>query len=229
MIRADAIAGLSRRAEELRYVTEHFRDLQGLYFAWFCGGLLALLLLSSSGRISRGHLLIVAACFFALLLAGIPCIRAWYRRYGVVERHDPETQRTWPPSILNERTAPRRFASGLFWMALGIWAIFVGMGLFRSLDAYRGVLNLWIALLFTMPRCFYPAPANGFIQLRRALYIVGSAIIFFTIFSFPFVPAVRHLGMVVPEIVCATLLVLSVYDHWLLGHLLSGRTEAVYE
>jgi hypothetical protein len=231
MAQTDAMVAMGRRGEELKYVTEHFRDLQGLYFAWLWGGMLVLLMLSSSGRISRRHLLIVTASFLALfLLVGIPCIRAWYRRYGVVERRDPEIQSTWPLSILNEKPAPRPRAQGsAALLILASWFLTEGMALFRSTDGYLGVLNLWFALVLTIPRCFfYPTP-NGFIQLRRATYIVGSAVIFFIIFSYPYVPAVRHLGMRVPEIICGTLVALSLYDHWLLRHLLSARTEAAYE
>jgi hypothetical protein len=231
MAQTDAMVAMGRRGEELKYVTEHFRDLQGLYFAWLWGGMLALSMLRSSGRISRGHLLIVIASFLALfLLVGIPCIRAWYRRYGVVERRDPQIRSTWPLSILNEKPAPRPSAQ---WSAplliLASWILIEGIALFRSTDRYLGVLNLWSVLVLTIPRCFfYPTP-NGFIQLRRALYIVGSAVIFFIIFSYPYVPAVRQLGMRVPEIICGTLVVLSLYDNWLLGHLLNALPEAGYE
>jgi hypothetical protein len=225
----DALPATTRRAEELRYVTEHFGDLQGLYFAWLWAGLLLLFVLRAPGRISREYLLIGTVSLFALfLLVGIPSIRARYRRYGVVETRDPQMVQPKPLSILDTSPAPRR-SPGLLWAWLGIFAVFVGAGLFRDLDRYRGALNLWFVLWLTVPKCFYPVPANGFIHLRRFLYIAGSATIFFTILSVPIVPLFHSSRWLLPEIVCATLLVLSLYDHWLLNHLLSARPEVSYE
>lgn len=230
MVHTDTLLASTRRGEELRYVTEHFHDLQGLYFAWFWAGLLFLCFLSSSTQLSRGHILIVAVSIIALFLpVGVPCNHAWYKRYGMVQNRGPEFYPSRPLSILDTNPAPRRRSSGLFWAWLGIWAIFVGTGLFRGLDAHLSALNLWVALWLTVPRCFYPAPANGFIQLLRALYVAGSAAIFFAIFSVPFVPLLHSSKLLLLEIICATLLVLSLYDHWLLNHLLTARPEVSYD
>ncbi|MFY9938324.1 MAG: hypothetical protein WAK33_15705 [Silvibacterium sp.] len=229
MTHTDALPATTHRGEELRYVTEHFHDLQGLYFAWFWAGLLFLCFLSSSTHLSRGHVLIVAVSIIALFLpVGVPCIHAWYKRYGMVQNRAPEISEAKPLSILDTKPAPRR-TPVLFWAWLGIWGVFVGTGLFRGLDAHRSALNLWISLWLTLPRCFYPAPANGFIQLRRALYIAGSAAIFFAILGVPFVPLLHSSKWLLLEIVCTTLLVLSLYDHWLLNHLLSARPEVSYD
>jgi|SRR5271170_4495762 len=223
MTRTDAFPATTRRGEELRYVTEHFHDLQGLYFPWFWAGLLFLGLLSSSTHLSREHTLIIAAGILALFLAiGIPCTHAWYKRYGMVENRALPQAR--PLSILGDNPARRR-TLGLFWTSLGILAVFVGTGLCRGLDSYRSDLNLSVALLPTLTRCFYPAPAKSFVQLRRALYIVGSAAIFLAILCVPFVPFLHSPKWLLLEIVCATLLVLSLYDHWLLNHLLTARPE----
>ena len=61
------------------------------------------------------------------------------------------------------------------------------------------------------------------------LYIAGSAAIFFAILSVPFVPLLHSSKWLLLEIVCTTLLVLSLYDHWLLNHLLSARPEVSYD
>ncbi len=227
MTRTDVLSATTRRGEKLRYVTEHFRDLQGLYFAWLWAGVLFLGLLSSSTRISREHVLIIAAGILALFLGiGIPCTHAWYKRYGMVEnRALPESR---PLTLLGTNPAPRS-SPGLLWALLGVLAVFFGTGLFRGLDSYRGALNLSVALLPTLTRCFYAAPANGSIQLRRVLYIAGSATIFFAILSVPFVPILHSSKWLLLEIVCATLLVLSLYDHWLLNHLLTARPEVSYD
>jgi hypothetical protein len=75
--------------------------------------------------------------------------------------------------------------------------------------------------MFTLPPCCYPTPSSPFIRLRRALYIAGSATIFFTVGSVPFLHPSEWL---VISGICATLLLLSLYDHWLLHHLFHGGT-----
>jgi hypothetical protein len=230
MMQTDIMLATSRRGEELRYVTEHFRDLQGLYFAWFWAGILLLSLLGESMLLSRRHLLIVMVAVIGLSLAvGFPCIRARYKRYGMVESLAPESSHGRPLSILDTTPAPRRYTSGLFWTLLGSSTIFVGAGLFRGLDVYRGGLNLWITLWFTMPKCFYPTPESGVIQLRRALYIAGSATIFLAVGGTPFLGPLHSSRWLVLEIISATLLILSLYDHWLLNRLLTVPPGVSYD
>jgi hypothetical protein len=230
MRQTDTLLATTRRGDELRYVTEHFRDLQGLYLALVWAGLLVLGFLRSSTQLSRVHIVLVAVSIVVLFLSlGVPCIHAWYKRYGMVKSRALEISQSNPLSILEINPAPRLGASGLFWTWLGISIVFVGAGLFRGLDTYRSVLNLWVVLLLTVPKCFYPAPANGFIQLRRALYIAGSATIFFAILNVSFMPLLHLSKWLLLDIVCTTLLILSLYDHWLLSHLLCARPGNSYD
>ena len=105
MVHTDTLLASTRRGEELRYLTEHFHDLQGLYFAWFWAGLLCFL--SSSTQLSRGHILIVALSIIALFLpVGVPCIHAWYKRYGMVQIAAPNSINQgrlvfWTPTLLH--------------------------------------------------------------------------------------------------------------------------------
>lgn len=88
-----------------------------------------------------------------------------------------------------------------------------------SLDPYRGSLNLWTILLYTVPRCFYLAPATIVIRLRRALYIAGGLSIIFWIVSLLFL---HPLKWIVWASLCSTLLLFKLCDHWLLDHLLNN-------
>ncbi len=227
-MQSETLIATTRRGEELRYVTEHFRDLQGLYFASVWAGLLMLVLLCSPTRPSGIHLLFVFGIAALFPLVGVPLAHAWYKRYGMV-KGTPEIQYPRPLSILDTSPPRRRYAPGLVVVMSGIWIVFTGTILFHRLDEYRAALNLWIVLVLTVPRCFYPAPAIPSIQLRRVLYITCSAIIFFSVLSVPFMGPLHSSGWLLLEIVCATLLVLSLYDHWLLSHLLRARPEAFYD
>jgi hypothetical protein len=198
----DALLTSTTRGEELSYVTRHFRDLQGMRMAPAWAALLLLAIVSASIGLSRGHVagvgILIIALFFAVWL---PWSGAWYKRhYGLVANLAPQ------------------YVPGLSWAMIAFLVVFVGTGIFGRLDAYRGVLNMWICLLFTLPVCFYPAPASIPIRLRRALYIVGTLAIFSTIGSVPFLHESKWLLLAV---ITATLLLLNLYDHWLLNQLLT--------
>jgi len=225
-MQSEALVAAGRRGEELRYVTEHFRDLQGLYFAPFWAWLLLLVLVRASTQLSGRHLLLEISLTALFPLAGIPCANAWYKRYGVVQAHTPEPK---PLSILDTNPPRRRSVLGFLIVLVGISIVFTATLLSRRLDEYRAVLNLWIALVFTVPRCFYSAPAILTIQLRRGLYIVGSAIIFFVVLCIPLMGPLHSSRWFLLEIICTTLLALSLYDHWLLNHLLRACPEASYD
>jgi hypothetical protein len=226
---ADAVLATTRRGEELRYVTEHFRDMQGMRTAPVWAALLLLSGLSAYIRLSRWHAVDLAICIFVLFVAvWLPWSNALYkRRYGMVANATPQPK---PLSILDPNPTPRWHSSGYLWAMLILLAVFIGTSLFRGLDMYRGALNLWIVLLFTLPRCFYSTPANGFIRFRRALYITGSSIIFTAIAAIPFLHAPHSAKWPLLETISATLLILSLYDHWLLNTLMTGgHREASYD
>ena len=149
------------------------------------------------------HVLEIAILLLVLfVVVWLPWSNAWYnRRYGTVEKP------TIPPS-----------APGLFWAMIALIAIAAGTMVVPSLDPYRGSLNLWVVLLYTLPRCFYFAPATIVIRLRRALYIAGSLSIIFLIGSLLFLHPSKWIMLAA---LCSTLLLLNLYDHWLLDHLLN--------
>ena len=198
----DALLTSATRGAELSYVTKHFRDLEGMRMAPAWAGLLLLAILSASIGLSRGHAagaaILIIALFFTVWL---PWSSAWYKRhYGLVA------------------TPPNQYVPGLSWAMIAFLVVFAGTMIFSNLDAYRGALNMWTCLLFTLPVCFYPAPASIPIRLPRALYIVGSLAIFSTVGSFPFLHESKWILL---GVITATPLLLNLYDHWLLNQLLT--------
>jgi hypothetical protein len=187
---------------ELRYITQHFRVLQGLRLAplWAATLLIAIAVpLFQLSRWHAGEIFIIAVIAFAAIW--LPWSHAWYRRnYGTIVTPTPQE-------------APLGLKIALLIYA----AFFIGSALFPSLDHHRGALNLWFSLWFTLPPCFYPGPPSIFIRLRRALYTAGSVILVFIPFSILFLHPSRWF---VISAVSGTLLLLSLYDHWLLHNFL---------
>jgi hypothetical protein len=194
---------------ELRYVTQHFRALQGLRLAPLWGASVLLAVVAPLFQLSRWHateILISAVIAFAGIW--LPWSHLWYRRhYGTIVNPTPQSS-----------------ASG-FMIAMVIFlALLVGSALFQSLDRHRAALNLWIVLLSTLPPCFYLGPPSILIRLRRALYIAGSVILFLIPCSVFFLHPSKWLVLFS---ISATLLLLSLYDHWLLHYLLHKRTPEI--
>jgi hypothetical protein len=212
ILQSAALPDASRPGGELRYITEHFRTLQGLRLAPFWAASLLIAIVIPLFQLSRWHAteiwIIVLVAFAAIWL---PWSHAWYRRnYGTIVKPTPQP-------------AP----SGLTIAIVIFAALLIGSALFQSLDLHRGALNLWIVLLFTLPPCFYLGPPSIFIRLRRALYSAGSAALFFIPCSVLFLHPSRWF---VISAVSGTLLLLSLYDHWLLHHFLHpGASEISHD
>jgi hypothetical protein len=200
---SDALLAASRRGEQLRYVTEHFYDLQGLRSVPFWAAWLLLSVFEPAARPWHRYFVGIWILFLLLFFAvWLPWISDWYKRYyGKVMVDSSRSDRL------------RIYLLMLFLLALP-----AGL-LFPSLGAYSGYLGPWFVFLITLPRCLHAATAVIPIRLGIFLYIGGSLAILFLIGCAPFV----HLSVwVVNAEVCATLLALSLYDHWLLNHLLNG-------
>jgi len=202
ILQSVALPDASCPGGELRYITAHFRALQGLRLAPLWAAFLLIAFVAPLFQLSRGHagevLIIVVIAFAAIWL---PWSHGWYRRnYGTIVNPTPQ------PAPLGLRIAMLIFA-----------ALFIGSALFQSLDRHRGALNFSIFLLFTLPPCFYPEPPSIFIRLRRALYTAGTAALFFILCSVFFLHPSRWFVISASS---GTLLLLSLYDHWLLHHFL---------
>jgi hypothetical protein len=204
-----ALPDASRRGEELHYITEHFRALQGLRLAPLWAALLLVAVVTPLFQLSRWHaaeISIIAVIAFAAIW--LPWSHAWYRRnYGIIVT-----------------PAPRLAAPGFAFTMVVFMIVFAGTAIISSLDRYRGAFNLWIALIFTLRPCFAIGPPSVLIRLRRALYTAGSAAIFLIPGS---VPLLHPSKWLVISAVSATLLLLSLYDHWLLHHFLHPSTSEI--
>ncbi len=232
-MQTDAMLGMSLRGEELRYVTAHFRDLQGLRTAPLWAELLILAGMASSDVLSRQHLVATALAIILLNFAWLFWSRRFYeRRFGVVTA--PE--RPVPSgliSIMHPEVPPspgvRDYGnrSGHQAVIFFLYALYLVPEIFRRFDHRSGQFGLLAVAFFLLPRCFFPAPANGLIRLRRTLSFAGSMIILAVYLSYLFAQVGKWPYLAA---LFATLLLLDIYDHWLLTRLLrSGSAEASYE
>src|ERR1019366_3215136 len=84
MMNTDALLVASHVGDQLRYVTEHLRDLQGLRLAPVWVLLMGIGVLRASTRLSARHVVEIAILLLVLfVIVWLPWSNAWYnRRYG---------------------------------------------------------------------------------------------------------------------------------------------------
>jgi hypothetical protein len=200
---SDALLSASRRGDQVAYATQHFRDLQGLRYVplW-----IAWLLLSASSEATRlsqrrfveiNTLILVVFC-----TAWLPWIIRWYRlHYGTV------------------MTAPSRSDTWKIYLLMCFLLALPASLLFHSLDAYQRYSGLWPVFVFVLPSGLRLPPANLPMRLRFLLYVAVTLALLLLIAYAP----VLHLSVgAVQASLCAALAAISLYDHWLLNHLLNG-------
>ena len=202
------IASLDRREGELRYVTQNFNDLQGLKLMPFWAGFLILLFAYSHKHAPVLGVLMAFVAVIALTFAWASFLSRWYK-----ERH----------GFIGAKLVQREQVRGasLAWWALAI----LNMGLLfspRTLAA-NSTFDV-ITFFFLLPKCLLAPPRSGAIRLRQALYIVAT---------------LAGLGVWVYAAVCPralqtwiwlwSMLLLGLYDHWLLGYLLGPRRFKIAE
>lgn len=222
MSRAETLLAADRRGEELRYVTEHFRDLQGLQPAAFWAGLL---LLCYIGTVMHLRWWVTMAAFLGIALLAalvwLPWIGHWYERhYGVVtEQGTPAS-----PGIFSFCYSPRVWmnAGPVYRWASLLLLLLLGWSLFFSHRSHGNDFALWIATFYVLPRCSFRAQGNGWLHLRRVLHGVG-VLVLLVIFLVGWLQGMEpweYIGSA-----AAVMLGLCLYDHWLLTHLLAPRKE----
>ena len=200
---SDALFSASRRGDQIAYATLHFRNLQGLRYVPLWTSWLLLLVFSEPIRLPQRHfveiniLVVVVFC-----TAWLPWINRWYRlRYGTV------------------MVAPSRSDTRKLYLLMCYLLVLAASLLFHSLDVYRGYLQFWPVFLFVLQSDFHLPPANPAIRLRFLLYVVVMPGLLVLIGCAP----VLHLSVeAVWASFCAALIAISLYDHWLLNHLLNG-------
>jgi hypothetical protein len=227
---------VSSQGQELRYLTAHFRDLQGLRMAPFWLALLVLTTLAKAGSFSRGHLawsaaVLIAAQFGWLYLGG-----RWYdRHYGVVKEPEPPV----PSGLISimHAEAPRDAAnplaqrygylSGVNAILFLLWAFSIVPDIFLGHRPGYWQLVMFATAFQVFPRCIYPVSNNWSVLLRRILAITATIAMIGIYLDFRFARMDLWTWM---DLLLSFLLLLDIYDHWLLNHLISGDfTERSHE
>ncbi len=204
----EKLEGAEGREAELRYVTEHFRDMQSLQAApILIGGCLASAFVRHGGKHVSGVLL--GSLFLMLITWGWAAwLQRWYKaRYG---------------EITKPRISPERLpGAGLLTTALLL--------LYAVLWIVPKHINTaWVFLLYgqssLLQICTAAAPRHRWILLRRLLYRIAFVVTTIStievylsdLYEYPAIFAL-----------CASPLVLVLYDHWLLGYLLRARAPGM--
>lgn len=222
-----ALTHASSRGQRLAYVTEHHRDLQGLRMAPFWAALLVMTSLAKSGSVSRGHLAwaavaIVVSSFGWLRLSGY-----WYeQRYGVVKEPSGPGVRSGLISIMHPESKPQRgsnkrygYRSETTAILFLIWMLSILPDIFLGRHGRPWALAMFLTGYQILPRCFYPVTHDWSIRLRRILACAALIAIIGAYIDHRFVQMDLWTWMTAS---LSVLLLLDLYDHWLLNHLLSG-------
>lgn len=215
--------------QELRYLTAHYRDLQGLRMAPLWCGLLVLAWVAKTTSYPRGRLawavVVLALSEFGwLYISG-----RWYeRRYGVVR--EPEAPvpsgliSIMHPEVRSPGSRAYGYSHGQAAITLLIWILSIVPSIFTDHRGKPGQLAMMTAGFLILPRCFYPVPDSWPILLRRMLAWSGLAIMTGSYIAYWYTEIGLWTWMVAwPSI----LLGMDVYDHWLFRHLLDVGFEGV--
>jgi hypothetical protein len=223
-MQAATLNDVSGQGQDLRYLTAHFRDLQGLRMAPYWGALLVLTSLAKASSFSRGHLAWAAAVCTAAQFGWLRLSGRWYERhYGVVREPEfpvrsglisimhPETRPTHPPNY--------GYRSGTFAVLSLMWALTLVPGIFLGHNAQPGTLTMLVTAYQVVHRCFYPVTKDWCVLLRRVF--AAAAII--TMVGIFISYRLNQMGLLTwMAVLFSFLLLLDLYDHWLLNHLLGS-------
>jgi hypothetical protein len=228
-MQAATLNDVSSQGQELSYLTAHFRDLQGLRMAPFWGALLVLTRLAKTGSFSRVHLAWAAVVLIAAQFGWLHLSGRWYeRRYGVVKEPEPPVPSglisIMHPEARSQRAAnplARRYGylSGINAVLFLLWAFTFLPDIFLGHHTQPGLFAALLAAYQLFPRCIYPVTSNWSVLLRRILAATAMIAIVKIYLEFRFAQMDLWTWMAV---LFSVLLLLDLYDHWLLNHLLGG-------
>lgn len=175
-----------QRDDELRYVTRHFTDLQGLRMAPFGAVLVVVSALEHTHAVSRreslelslGMLVLSFLGMQALSVAWLAFAGRWYRmHYGLVAAHREERVPFEILSILQtDQRPPENKRWPLLIYVLVIALMFVPLFQGQSLGRINGVGFLYLSF-FLLPKASFASPDNPWIRGRQLLAIGGSLMI----------------------------------------------------
>jgi hypothetical protein len=209
-----------QRDDELRYVTQHFKDLQGLRMVPFWAAFILLSALEYAHAVSRRQGPGLFLGVLALAGAWLAYAGRWYRRhYGLVTRREERM----PSQVLSILQTDRRPPVAAEWW-FGVCALVSALYLVdrfqpRSDGRFSG-LGLVGLTIFLLHKACFAGGASRPVRGRQMLAMGGIAMI--CVLSYGF-----FLGHLDPWLytggTATVLLLASLYDHWLLTRLLSGR------
>jgi hypothetical protein len=236
-MQAATFSDASGPGQELRYLTAHFRDLQGLRMAPFWGALLVLTSLAKTGSFTRGHLFWAAVVLIAAQFGWLHLSGRWYEgRYGIVKEPEPPVPSGLisivHPEAQSQRAAnplARRYGYliGIFAVLFLIWALTILPDMFLGHRAQPGLFAFLVTGYQVFPRCIYPVTNNWSVFLRRILAATALIAIVGIYLEYRFARIDLWTWMALQF---SFLLLLDLYDHWLLNHLLSSDfTEGSHE
>jgi hypothetical protein len=209
-----------QRDDELRYVTQHFKDLQGLRTVPLWAAFVLLSALECTRAVSRQQGLEMFLGMLVLAGAWLAFAGRWYRRhYGLVTRQEEPV----PSQVLSVLQTDRRPAVAAGWWFV-ICALVCALYLFDFIqprsDGRLSGFGLVGLTIFLLHKACFAGGASRSVRARQLLAVGGIAMIVALSVGF-------FLGLLDPwQDLGATgmvLLLSSLYDHWLLTGLLSGR------
>jgi hypothetical protein len=224
-MKAGALVDASSRDQELRYVTAHFRDLQGLRMAPLWVALLVLIGLAKhrvfgSGRLAWAAVIFTVMQFGWLYVSG----HLYERHYGVVKEPEPAISSGLISIMHPEGRISRasnhyygyhqRQAGAVIFL---IWTLTMLPDFFRG-HARPADFAMLITAFQIVPRCFYSVTNNWRILLRRLIACAALLAIVGLYVDYRFARMELWTWM---ASLLSLLLLLDLYDHWLLNHLLA--------
>lgn len=222
-----------QRDQELRYVTGHFADLQGLRMAPFWAAILALDMAGPTWASSRSLTMWTASGTLLLTVAWVIYGGRWYRRrYGVIT---PRPDRIQSP-VLSIRAADQpisakvpRGTKFLFFVALTTLGPALFLPIFKHGTHHAGPSALLVFGVYMLQKAILglppgPEPISPWILARLCLAVAVSATMCVAYVGsfFGYLKSPLFVGAAAGGALLAGL-----YDHWLLNRLLTGSSRDV--
>jgi len=190
----------------------------------FWGALLVLTSLAKASSFSRGHLAWAAVVCTAAQFGWLRLSGRWYeRRYGVV-REPQFPVRSGLISIMHPETRPTHapnygYRSGTFAVLSLMWALTLVPGIFLGHNAQPGTLAMLLTAYQVVHRWFYPVTKDWCVLLRRVFAAAATITMVGIFISY----RLNQMGLLTwMAVLFSFLLLLDLYDHWLLNHLLGS-------
>jgi len=199
----------------------------------FWVALLVLTSLAKTGSYSKVHLawaaaILIAAQFGWLYLSG----RLYERRYGVVKEPDPGVRSQLisimhPEASSNPLARRYGYLSDVNAVLFLLWAFMPVPDIFLGYRVQPGMFTMMVGVYQVFARCISPVTTNWPVRLRRILAVTAMIAMLGIYLEYYFARIDLLTWM---ALLFSFPLMLDLYDHWLLNHLLNGDfTERSHE